>query len=145
MREIKIKRTNYQDNLVAIKNIRVAVFQKEQKVDPTLEFDGYDDHCIHFLAYLDREPVGTVRIRYLDDNTAKIERLAVLSPARGQGIGTRLMETAIALIKEEKTCQKIVIHAQVYIQELYEKLGFKPVGDRFIEGEILHVKMVKFI
>ncbi len=55
------------------------------------------------------------------------------------------METAIALIKEQKTCQKIVIHAQVYIQELYEKLGFKPVGDRFIEGEILHVKMVKFI
>ena len=145
MREIKIKRTNYQDNLEAIKNIRVSVFQKEQGVDPALEFDGYDDHCLHFLAYLDQEPVGTARIRYLDENTAKIERLAVLSPARGQGIGTRLTETAIALIKEQKTCQKIVIHAQVYIQELYKKLGFKPVGDRFIEGKILHVKMVKFI
>lgn len=145
MREIKIERTNYQDNLEAIKNIRVSVFQKEQGVDPALEFDGYDDHCIHFLAYLAQQPIGTTRIRYLDDKTAKIERLAVLSQARGQGIGTRLMETAIALIKEQKTYQKIIIHAQVYIQSLYEKLGFEPIGDRFIEGNILHIKMVKFI
>nr|MDJ0601371.1 GNAT family N-acetyltransferase [Crocosphaera sp.] len=89
--------------------------------------------------------VGTARIRYIDKNTAKIERLAVLSQARGQGIGTALMEAAIAFIKEQKNYQKIVIHAQVYIQSLYEKLGFKPIGDRFTEAEIVHIKMVKLI
>ncbi|MDJ0844216.1 GNAT family N-acetyltransferase [Crocosphaera sp.] len=145
MKKIKIKLTNYQDKLEAIKNIRIDVFQKEQGVDPTLEFDGYDDDCLHFLAYLEGEPVGTTRIRYIDESTAKIERLAVLSQARGRGIGTALMKTAIAFIQKQENYQKIIIHAQIYIQKLYEALGFQPVGDRFTEGEILHIKMVKFI
>ncbi|MDJ0728938.1 MAG: GNAT family N-acetyltransferase [Crocosphaera sp.] len=145
MKKVEIKITNYQDKLEAISKIRVSVFQEEQGVAPALEFDGYDDDCVHFLACLDQEAVGTVRIRYIEKNTAKIERLAVLSSARGQGIGTALMEAAIAFIKQQETYQKIVIHAQVYIQTLYEKLGFKPVGDRFIEGDIVHIKMVKLI
>lgn len=145
MKNIKIEPTNYQDKIEAIKNIRIDVFQKEQGVDPGLEFDGYDDDCLHFLAYLEGEPVGTTRIRYIDESTAKIERLAVLSQARGQGIGTALMKAAIAFIQEQKKYQKIIIHAQVYIQALYEKLGFQPVGDRFMEGDILHIKMVKLI
>ena len=110
-----------------------------------MEFDGYDYDCVHFLAYLDEDAVGTTRIRSIDENIVKIERLAVLSKVRGQGIGTMLMESAIAFIKEQKKYQKIVIHAQVYVQKLYEKLGFEPVGDRFIEAEIVHIKMVKFL
>ncbi len=143
--KIKIKITNYQDELETIKNIRVCVFQEEQGVDPALEFDGYDDDCVHFLAYLDDQAVGTARIRYIAEDTAKIERLAVLSRARGQGVGTALMKEAIAFIEEQEKYKKIVVHAQVYIKELYEKLGFQPIGDRFTEGEILHIKMVKFI
>ncbi len=142
---MKIKITNYQDELETIKNIRVCVFQEEQGVDPALEFDGYDDDCVHFLAYLDDQAVGTTRIRYIEEDTVKIERLAVLSPARGQGVGTALMKEAIAVIKEQEKYKKIVVHAQVYVKNLYEKLGFQPIGDRFTEGEILHIKMVKFI
>ncbi len=142
---MKIKITNYQDELETIKNIRVCVFQEEQGVNPALEFDGYDDDCVHFLAYLDDQAVGTTRIRYIAEDTAKIERLAVLSPARGQGVGTALMKEAIAFIEEQEKYKKIVVHAQVYVKKLYEKLGFQPIGDRFTEGEILHIKMVKFI
>ncbi|ACB51569.1 hypothetical protein cce_2219 [Crocosphaera subtropica ATCC 51142] len=145
MYKVTIEITNYQERIEAIKKIRVAVFQKEQGVDPALEFDGNDNNCIHLLAYLDKEAVGTARIRYIDESTAKIERLAVLSQTRGQGIGKALMKQAIAFIQEQKHCQKIVIHAQVYIQSLYEKLGFEPVGDRFKEAEILHIKMVKLL
>lgn len=47
------------------------------------------------IAYLDNQPLGTARIRYVDNQTAKIERLAVLSVARGQGIGKKFMEKAI--------------------------------------------------
>ena len=43
MNKVEIKNTNYQDNLEAIENIRIRVFQQEQGVDPALEFDGYDD------------------------------------------------------------------------------------------------------
>ncbi len=145
MSKLTIKTTNYQNEIEAIKNIRVCVFQEEQGVDPVLEFDGYDDNCVHFLAYINEEAIGTARVRCLDENTAKIERLAVLSTARGQGVGTALMKKAIAFIKEQEKYQKIVIHAQVYIQSLYEKLGFEPIGDRFTEADIIHIKMIKYI
>ena len=55
------------------------------------------------------------------------------------------MKEAIAFIKEQEKYKQIVIHAQVYVQSLYEKLGFEPVGDLFTEGEIIHIKMVKYI
>ena len=145
MSKLTLQITNYQDQIEAIKNIRVSVFQEEQGVDPSLEFDGYDDHCVHFLAYINEEAIGTTRVRYLDKNTAKIERLAVLSSSRDQGVGTELMKEAIAFIKEQEKYQKIVIHAQVYIQSLYDQLGFEPIGDRFTEADIVHIKMIKYI
>ncbi|MDJ0580073.1 GNAT family N-acetyltransferase [Crocosphaera sp.] len=145
MSKLTIKITNYQDEIEAIKNIRTCVFQEEQGVDPVLEFDGYDDNCVHFIAYINEEAIGTTRVRYLDKNTAKIERLAVLASSRGQGVGTALMKEAITFIKGQEKYQKIVIHAQVYIQILYEKLGFEPIGDRFTEADIIHIKMIKYI
>ncbi|MEA5533329.1 GNAT family N-acetyltransferase [Crocosphaera sp. XPORK-15E] len=145
MEKIKVELANYQDNLASIKMIRSLVFQEEQGVAPHLEFDGYDDNCEHLLAYLNHQPVGTTRIRNLNQTTAKIERLAVLSEARGQGIGTKLMKTALEMIEAKNTYQEVVIHAQFYIQSLYDKLGFEPVGDRFEEAEILHIKMVKLM
>ena len=89
--------------------------------------------------------MGTTRIRYLNQDTAKIERLAVLLMARGQGIGSQLVKQAIKIIEGKRTYKEIIIHAQIYIQSLYEKLGFQPVGDRFLEGDIIHIKMVKYI
>jgi predicted GNAT family N-acyltransferase len=142
MEKVTIKIVKYQEKEAIIKMIRSVVFQEEQGVDPTLEFDGYDDSCEHLLAYLNDEPLGTSRIRYIDEKTAKIERLAVLLEARGQGIGTALMLKAIAVIEAKKKYKKIIIYAQVYVQSLYEKLGFKPVGDRFTEAGIIHIKMV---
>ncbi|MGK7941731.1 MAG: GNAT family N-acetyltransferase [Crocosphaera sp.] len=145
MQQIKIEQVKYQDKLESIKMIRCCVFQQEQGVDPALEFDGYDGECDHLLAYLNNQPVGTTRIRYLNKDTAKIQRVAVLLNARGQGIGTQLVKQAIKIVEGKKTYQEIIIHAQIYIQSLYEKLGFEPRGNRFLEGDIIHIEMVKYL
>lgn len=71
------------------------------------------------IAYLNEKAVGTARIRYLEDKTAKIERLAVLSTARGQGIGTKIMEKALQIIANKNITQ-VVIHAQEYVINLYK-------------------------
>ncbi|HEY9802033.1 MAG TPA: GNAT family N-acetyltransferase [Leptolyngbyaceae cyanobacterium] len=128
----------------AIAAIRKTVFQEEQGVDTTLEFDGKDDICQHLIAYLNRQAVGTARIRYLDDQTVKIERLAVLSLARGQGIGQKIMEQALELIAK-KNITEVIVHAQVYIKSLYDKLGFIQVGEIFAEASIPHIEMKKKI
>ena len=142
MKSIRIEQVSYQENLLDIKRIRSLVFQQEQGVDPALEFDGYDETCDHLLAYWENLAVGTIRLRYLDQMTVKIERVAVLPQARRQGIGTSLIEKALAIIDEKQTYQTIMIHAQVYLQSLYETLGFKAVGDRFQEAGIWHIKMI---
>lgn len=142
MRDITIKIVEFPEEFQAIKGIRIAVFQEEQGVDPALEFDGKDEISQHLIAYLNREAVGTARIRYFGNNTAKVERLAVLSTARGNGIGQQIMEKALETIAS-KNIPEVIVHAQEYIKGLYEKLGFVQVGEIFTEAGIIHVKMNK--
>lgn len=139
---INIKTVEYLAAIEPIRSIRIEVFQIEQKVAEELEFDGLDETAIHLLAYLENRPVGTARIRKIDNETAKIERLSVLPKVRNKGIGKQLMVKAIEIITAQNY-KNIVIHAQEYIKNLYLKLGFKQIGNTFEEANIPHVKMVK--
>ncbi|MBO1350116.1 MAG: GNAT family N-acetyltransferase [Hormoscilla sp. GUM202] len=142
MTNILLKTVTYSAEMAAINAIRTKVFQEEQGVDPKLEFDGRDETADHLLAYLNNRPVGTARIRYLDGETAKIERLAVLPPARGRGIGKQLMAQAIA-VAAQKDVKQVVVNAQEYVKGLYLQLGFVQEGGIFDEAGIPHVKMRK--
>ena len=137
-----IETVRYQDCLVAINQIRTKVFQEEQGVSAELEFDGLDPSATHFLAYINGQAVGTARIRELDADTSKIERLAVLPNYRKQGIGRQLMLSALsAIVQRDKSLA--IVHAQEYITQLYQQLGFAIVGEKFNEAGIPHVKMSK--
>ena len=139
---MNIRTVRYQDAIAEIQDIRVKVFQKEQGVTAELEFDGLDDRATQLLAYVGVKAVGTARIREIDPDTAKIERLAVLPEERGQGIAKQLMLTALEIIAGQNKTVAIV-HAQTYIAQLYQKLGFEVVGEEFSEAGIPHVKMSK--
>lgn len=142
MSNLIIKTVELPEELPAIQAIRHSVFQIEQGVEAGLDFDGQDELAEQLIAYLDDQPVGTARIRYLDNKTAKIERLAVLSKARGQQIGRRIMEKAIEILAKNNI-QEVFIHAQEYIKGLHQQLGFEQEGERFEEAGIPHVKMRK--
>lgn len=142
MDSLKIETVKYQDCIVAINQIRTKVFQEEQGVSAELEFDGLDPSATHFLAYINGQAVATARIRELDADTIKIERLAVLPNYRKQGIGKQLMLSTLSAIAQQGK-SLAVVHAQAYIAQLYEQLGFKIVGEQFYEAGIPHVKMIK--
>ena len=142
MSNLIIKTAELPQDLAAIEAIRRLVFQEEQGVDPVLDFDGQDETSEQIIAYLDNQPVGTARIRYFVDYTAKIERLAVLSTARGQGIGKKILEKALDVLAKNNI-QEVVIHAQEYIKGLYQQVGFQQEGEKFEEAGIPHVKMRK--
>jgi len=142
MSQLIIKTFVYPEVFSEIKSIRRSVFQEEQGVDPALDFDGLDETAEHLLAYLDTQPVGTARIRYLERQRAKIERLAVIATARGQGIGKKLMEKALE-IAAQKNVQEVEVHAQEYVRGLYQQLDFEQEGENFEEASIPHVKMRK--
>ncbi|MBD0265925.1 MAG: GNAT family N-acetyltransferase [Tolypothrix sp. T3-bin4] len=142
MSDLVVRLANFSEEFLEIKAIRKVVFQEEQGVEEALEFDGKDEICAHLIAYLDKQAVGTARIRYINDKTVKIERLAVLSTARGQGIGKKIMEEALLIIAS-KDIAEVVINAQEYVKAFYYKLGFAQEGEIFIEAGIPHVKMRK--
>jgi predicted GNAT family N-acyltransferase len=144
MSDLIIKLADYQEDSPKIEEIRRIVFQEGQGVDPDLDFDGDDEISEQLIAYLDNEAVGTARIRYLDDKTAKIERLAVLPIARGQGIGKKIMEKALLVIAS-KNIPEVVLHAQEYVKGLHQQLGFQEEGEVFEEAGIRHVKMKKYL
>ena len=65
--------------------VRFDVFVREQAIDEAMKFDGWDDQSEHFLARIDRRPVGTLRLRLMvERRVAKVERVAVLKSQRGQ-------------------------------------------------------------
>jgi predicted GNAT family N-acyltransferase len=140
MKQVTLSIVTYAKAKQAIQKIRHQVFQLEQGVDPALEFDGLDETAIHLLAQQESEPIGTTRIRFLSNQLAKIERVSVLASRRGQGIGRRLMETAIALISE-KGIPEIKINAQIQVCSFYQNLGFEPWGEIFDEAGIPHIEM----
>jgi predicted GNAT family N-acyltransferase len=138
---ILIKIASFGSDFPIIAEIRSAVFQIEQGIKAEDEFDGKDAESLHLLAYVDNQPVGTLRIRNIDNETIKIERLAVLRDFRAQGLGKKLMEQAIALVgKPHKSVQ---IHAQLYLEKFYLSLGFVAQGESFREAGIAHILMVK--
>lgn len=144
MSSLQVKTVDYQAEIADIKNIRIKVFQEEQGVAAELEFDGLDDDAIHLLAYQNNKAIGTARIREINRDTIKIERLAVLPEARKQGVGKKLMEVALENIYQRNKSQ-VIVHAQEYVSHLYQQLGFKTVGEKFSEASIDHVKMIKLL
>lgn len=123
--------------------VRRLVFQEEQAISADLEFDGQDDAAQHFIAFLGNQIVATARVRYFpEQNAAKIERMAVLSNFRNQGIGFKLMQHILNYLQLAgvKTAK---IHAQERVKLFYKRLAFQQQGLPFNEAGISHISMIR--
>ena len=136
--EIDIKIVENGDEFQTCISIRRQVFILGQNISADIEMD--DDHidATHVLATIADEPVGTARWRNIDFGV-KLERFAVVEDYRNFGVGKALVLFVLNALKNEKF---IYLNAQESVICFYEKLGFTPFGDRFIEAEIPHQKMV---
>lgn len=144
MENFTIQWATLPQDLPKIYKIRYLVFQLEQGVSSTQEFDGHDEQADHVLVYLGQTAVGTARVRSLQEQTRKLERFAILPAARGIGLGRHLMD----FILQELTAQSIAIvwlNAQVPVQPFYEKFGFTAEGDVFEEAGMPHIRMKKLL
>ncbi len=138
---VTIRLAELPQDLSDIYTVRYQVFQLEQGIEPSLEFDGKDLNAIHILAHIGKRAIGTVRIRILNNGqTAKLERVAVLSGYRGQGIGSHMVDLAVNLLIHQGIPQ-VVLHAQLPTEHFYQQLGFTRLGEPFTEAGIPHVKM----
>ena len=122
--------------------IRELIFVIEQKVDPTVEYDEFEEESTHFLAKLEGSPVGTARWRFTKCGV-KMERFAVLKEARGKGVGQALVAAVLADVNANPESEGKIkyLHSQLSAIPLYAKFGFEKVGEMFEECNIKHFKM----
>ncbi len=120
-----------------IRRVREAVFVREQKVDPVIEWDGQEETAQHFLVMHGEEPLGTGRITA----AGKIGRMAIAKSARGSGLGFRLLEF-ICDHARERGFDSVYLHAQTHAEGFSRKAGFVPEGEEFVEADIPHIRMV---
>ena len=139
MNKLEIKTVETKQEYKHVLDIRKKVFIEEQKVPYKIEIDEHESESTHFIAYLNKKPVGCARIRY--NNYAKLERIAITKECRGKGFGTKLTEYLIDYC-HEKNIFDIRLNSQLYVADFYEKIGFKKVGELFFEAGIKHVGMV---
>ncbi|MGY6694995.1 MAG: GNAT family N-acetyltransferase [Roseinatronobacter sp.] len=121
--------------------LRRVVFIEEQRVPEEIEIDDQDADALHVLARLDGRPVGCARLLLLED-TGKIGRVCVLQDMRGQGVGVALIRAALDVLRAQPgvTCAKL--GAQTHAIGFYEKLGFLPHGQTYLEAGIPHQDMI---
>lgn len=143
---ISVEKVLSKEQLDIVFKIREEVFVIEQEVDPEEEYDEFEDISIHFLAIVESLPAGTARWRFTDKGI-KLERFAVLKPIRGKGVGQALVKAVIEDIdaSPQSKGKKLYLHAQLDAMPLYEKFGFKKVGEMFEECNILHYKMELYL
>ncbi|WP_058828230.1 GNAT family N-acetyltransferase [Haloferax sp. Q22] len=125
--------------------VRKAVFVDEQGVDEELEWDEHDDpdaEAVHFVAYRSGDPVGAARLREYEPGVGKVERVAVLESARGEGWGRRLMD-ALETEARERGFDSLLLHGQTTAEGFYHGLDYETTSDEFDEAGIPHVEMRK--
>jgi len=122
---------------VAARAIRLQVFVIEQQVPLELEWDDMDASSLHALAFDSTgQALGTGRL--LPDG--HIGRMAVLAHARGRGIGAALLQLLMRAARGRGDTM-VLLHAQLQVEQFYQRFGFHRFGAEFIEAGIAHVGM----
>jgi ElaA protein len=125
------------NELYGILHLRDLVFVVGQKITSEPEVDGRDPLCAHAMLYDGAQLVGTARV-FLSEDPAVVGRVAVRPDRQGEGLGTVLMEQ----VQQALGARKAELHAQAHLEAWYTRLGWRRVGDVFVEAEIPHVMMV---
>ena len=120
-------------------DVRRLVFIEEQGFPEDGEWDEYDAKSIHIIAMAGAHGAGTLRF-FDDDGWLHVGRVAVLSKYRGAGLGRLLMERCLEE-GERRGFAKSFLNAQSDKSGFYEKLGYRRVGEEFLELDVPHYRM----
>jgi predicted GNAT family N-acyltransferase len=130
-----------QSEIDAALALRYEVFCLEQGVSLEEERDGRDGEALHLVVVDDGEVVGTCRL-LLVGSEVKLGRMAVAASHRGRGLAAELLVEADVRSRELRA-ERIALAAQLTARALYERAGYSPYGDVFLDAGIEHVMMGK--
>ncbi len=121
--------------------LRTLVYILEQNCPPCEEFDDLDNTAQHYLGWVGDEPAATCRTYFEEGGTAKIGRIVTAPNHRGRGYASAMLKIVIGDICQNPKATCIKMSAQDHALKLYERLGFIPYGDEYLEAGIPHRMM----
>ena len=146
MLDIKVKyfKNLSTQELYDILQLRSEVFVVEQNC-VYQDIDNKDQKALHVIGYKKDRVVAYTRIFKPGDyfDLASISRVVVAEDERENKYGYVIMEASIKVVKEEFQEATIKISAQCYLKKFYNNLGFKQVGEEYLEDGIPHIAMIK--
>ncbi|WP_338732306.1 GNAT family N-acetyltransferase [Mangrovimonas cancribranchiae] len=124
--------------------LRSEVFVVEQDC-VYQDIDGKDQKALHVLGYKNHVLVAYTRLFKPGDyfKEASIGRVVVKQSERAHKYGYNIMEASINAIKTYYNETNIKISAQCYLKQFYNNLGFKEIGEEYLEDGIPHIAMLK--
>ncbi|HEX7761300.1 MAG TPA: GNAT family N-acetyltransferase [Caulobacteraceae bacterium] len=110
------------DDLLQMAVVRAVVYLGEQYCPFEEEFDGNDfNGATHFIARLNGEPVGVLRMRWFAD-FAKLERFAIRSQHRGGDIARALFDAAYGMAAR-KGYRRVLGYIQARLLPFMRRVG----------------------
>lgn len=124
--------------------LRSEVFVVEQNC-VYQDLDGKDEKAFHVIGKKDNKIIAYTRVFKPGDyfKEASIGRVVVSSNERQYKYGYDIMEASINIIKNNFNKESIRLSAQTYLKKFYKNLGFKEVGEEYLEDGIPHIEMIK--
>lgn len=131
--------------LYDVLQLRSEVFVVEQDC-VYQDLDGKDQKALHVLGYKNEKLVAYTRIFKSGDyfDKASIGRVVVSKNVREHRYGYDIMNASIVAIKTHFKEIVIKISAQCYLNKFYSNLGFKPIGEEYLEDGIPHIGMIRY-
>ena len=123
--------------------LRSEVFVVQQECI-YLDIDGKDQKALHVLGILEGKIAAYSRIFRAGDYfmSPSIGRVVVAKSHRKKGYAKIMMKAAMEHIFNNLKEGKIELSAQTYLSRFYTELGFKIVGEAYLEDGIPHRKMI---
>lgn len=140
--DLSLKPVLSKEDALIMAKIRTDVFLIEQSVPPQDEFDGSDEGQQHLLIYKDQTPIGAIRYTFDEERLVHLSRICTLKQYRGFGYTKKALSFLIEMLLAKTNPLIFTLGAQVQALGFYEKLGFKKVGDVYLDANIPHFKMV---
>jgi ElaA protein len=147
MLDISVKTFNQLtlDELYYLLQLRSQVFVVEQDC-VYQDVDGKDHKALHVIGKIDNTIIAYTRIFKPGDyfKEASIGRVVVSKTFRHLNYGHQLMISSIEAVEMSFNTKEIKLSAQKYLEKFYNNLGFKTIGESYLEDGIPHIAMIKY-
>lgn len=123
-------------------HLRDEILRKPLGLDFSSEELEKEKEHMHMAAYEDERILGCCMLVKEDPETVRLRQMAVVNDVQGKGIGRALMQFAENLARD-RGYRRITMHARKNAVGFYERMGYKKIGDEFMEITIPHIVMEK--